>query len=99
MVRVKVLLFQFKDGRALTHPLMILELREALESTVLKPEDYAGHSFRIDNHYCMWHPSGSHQNTAEKLQVSISDNANNSASPLPAVAVSWHDGLARVELN
>ena len=63
MVRVKVLLFQFKDGRALTHPLMILELREALESTVLKPEDYAGHSFRIDNHYCMWHPSGSHQNS------------------------------------
>ena len=63
MVRVKVLLFQFKDGRALTHSLMILELREALESIVLKPEDYAGHSFRIDNHYCMWHPSGSDKNS------------------------------------
>ena len=40
-------LFQFKDGRALTRPLLVSELRKALAEAGLKPENYAGHSFRI----------------------------------------------------
>ena len=40
-------LFQFKDGRALTCPRLVSELRKALAETGMKPENYAGHSFRI----------------------------------------------------
>ena len=40
-------LFKFKDGRALTRPLLVSELRKALAEAELKPENYAGHSFRI----------------------------------------------------
>lgn len=40
-------LFKFKDGRALTRPRLVSELRKALAEAGLKPENYAGHSFRI----------------------------------------------------
>ena len=40
-------LFKFKDGRALSRPRLVSELRKALAEAGLKPENYAGHSFRI----------------------------------------------------
>lgn len=40
-------LFQFRDGKALTRPLLVSALRRALLSAGFKAEDYAGHSFRI----------------------------------------------------
>ena len=41
------LLFRFKDGRALTRSRLVTAIREALAKAGLKPEEFAGHSFRI----------------------------------------------------
>ena len=40
-------LFRFKDGQALTRTGLVSALRKALAKAGLKPEMYAGHSFRI----------------------------------------------------
>ena len=40
-------LFRFKDGRALTRPLLVRELQTALAQVGINPDLYAGHSFRI----------------------------------------------------
>ena len=40
-------LFKFKDGRALGCLRLVSELKKTLAEAGLKPEDYAGHSFRI----------------------------------------------------
>ena len=40
-------LFYFKDGRALTRSRLVAELRKTLAECNLRPQDYAGHSFRI----------------------------------------------------
>ena len=37
-------LFKFKDGRTLTCPRLVSELRKAHAEAGMKPEDYAGHS-------------------------------------------------------
>ena len=39
--------FHFRDRRALTCLLLVAALRKAISSASFKPEDYAGHSFRI----------------------------------------------------
>ena len=65
-------LFQFKDGRALTRPLLVSELRKALAEAGLKPENYAGHIFR-HGHNCrsMWHPSGDCQDVGPLEEPSL----------------------------
>ena len=40
-------LFRFKSGEALTRPRLVAALRKVLAQAGFKPEDYAGHSFRI----------------------------------------------------
>ena len=40
-------LFQYADGRLLTQPRLVDELRKVLSSAGLEAKDYAGHSFRI----------------------------------------------------
>ena len=40
-------LFRFRDGQALTRTRLVTSLRKALAEAGLKPEAYAGHSFRI----------------------------------------------------
>ena len=40
-------LFRFRDGRALTRPRLVTAIREALAKAGLRPDEYAGHSFRI----------------------------------------------------
>ena len=40
-------LFRFKDGRALTRSRLVTAIREALAKAGLKPEEFAGHNFRI----------------------------------------------------
>ena len=40
-------LFRFRDGRALTRPRLVVEIRKALAQAGINPDDYAGHSFHI----------------------------------------------------
>ena len=39
-------LFRFRDGRALTRPRLVVEVRKALTQAGINPDDYASHSFR-----------------------------------------------------
>ena len=40
-------LFRFRSGEALTRQRLVMALRKVLARAGLKPEEYAGHSFRI----------------------------------------------------